>query len=65
MPPSVQRSNAKHYKSKTVTEVKEFPGRPHLMPAPPGWEEIADYALEWATEQAAVWAARHRPAARA
>jgi len=50
MPPSVQRSNAKHYKSRTVTEVKEYPGRPHLMPAQPGWEEIADYALEWALQ---------------
>ncbi len=39
MPPSVQRSNAKHYKSDTVTEVMEFAGRAHLMPAQAGWEE--------------------------
>jgi hypothetical protein len=32
-------------------------------PAQTGWEEIADYALSWATEQAAVWAARHPQAA--
>ena len=32
MPPKVQQSNAKHYKSDTVTEVKEFEG-PHLLPA--------------------------------
>ena len=51
MPPSIQRSNAKHYKSDTITEVKEFPG-PHLLPAAPGWEEVADYALTWALEQA-------------
>ena len=31
----------------TVTEVKEFEG-PHLLPAQEGWEEVADYALEWA-----------------
>ncbi len=37
MPPSIQQSNAKHYKSNTVTEVKEFEG-PHLLPAWPGWE---------------------------
>jgi pimeloyl-ACP methyl ester carboxylesterase len=49
MPPSIQRSNAKHYKSDTITEVKEFPG-PHLLPAAPGWEDVADYALEWAIE---------------
>jgi pimeloyl-ACP methyl ester carboxylesterase len=51
MPPSIQRSNAKHYKSNTITEVKEFEG-PHLLPAAPGWEEVADYALSWAVEHA-------------
>ena len=50
MPPSLQRSNAKHYKSeRTVTEVKEFEG-PHLLPAKEGWEEVADYALKWALD---------------
>lgn len=31
MPPKVQRSNARHYRSNTVTEVREFAGRPHLL----------------------------------
>ena len=36
MPPSLQQSNAKHYKSEhTLTEVKEFEG-PHLLPAARG-----------------------------
>jgi pimeloyl-ACP methyl ester carboxylesterase len=48
MPPSIQRSNAKHYKSDTLTEIKEYEGRAHLLPAQDGWEEVADYALEWA-----------------
>jgi pimeloyl-ACP methyl ester carboxylesterase len=52
MPPSVQRSNAKHYKSDAITEVKEFDG-PHLLPAAPGWEQVADYALSWAVDHAA------------
>ena len=52
MPPAIQRSNAKHYKSNTLTEVKEFPGRSHLMPAQKGWEEVADFALEWAVAHA-------------
>ena len=52
MPPAVQRSNAKHYKSNTITEIKEFPERSHLMPAQKGWEEVADYALAWAVEHA-------------
>jgi pimeloyl-ACP methyl ester carboxylesterase len=51
MPPSIQRSNAKHYTSDTVTEVKEFEG-PHLLPAREGWEEVADYALDWAEAHA-------------
>jgi pimeloyl-ACP methyl ester carboxylesterase len=50
MPPTIQRSNAKHYKSDTLTEVVEFDG-PHLLPAKDGWEEVADYALTWALEQ--------------
>jgi pimeloyl-ACP methyl ester carboxylesterase len=48
MPPSLQRSNAKHYKAEgTITEVKEFTG-PHLLPSIDGWEQVADYALDWA-----------------
>jgi pimeloyl-ACP methyl ester carboxylesterase len=54
MPPKVQQSNAKHYKAEgTVTEYREFPGRAHLMPSQDGWEEVADYALEWAERHAA------------
>jgi pimeloyl-ACP methyl ester carboxylesterase len=53
MPPSVQWSNAKHYKSeKTLTENVEFGGKPHLLPSAPGWEEIADYVLAWAGRNA-------------
>ena len=52
MPPKVQQSNARHYKSATITEIREYAGRAHLLPAQPGWEEIADYALEWATSHA-------------
>ena len=52
MPPSIQKSNAKHYKAAgTVTEVKEFEG-PHLLPSREGWEEVADYALTWAESHA-------------
>ena len=51
MPPSIQRSNAKHYNDDVVTEVKQFDG-PHLLPASPGWEQVADYALDWAERHA-------------
>jgi pimeloyl-ACP methyl ester carboxylesterase len=56
MPPSIQRSNAKHYKADgTVTEVKEFEG-PHLLPSRDGWQEVADYALDWAIAHAGATA---------
>jgi pimeloyl-ACP methyl ester carboxylesterase len=53
MPPSIQQSNAKHYKAEgTVTEVKVYDDQPHLLPASPGWEQIADDALAWALSHA-------------
>lgn len=53
MPASVNRSNAKHYdKSSAVTAYKELPGRGHFTCGEPGWEEVADYALTWALENA-------------
>ena len=53
MPPKVQRSNARHYTSSAVTEVKEYEGFSHLLPAQDGWREIADDALGWAVRHAA------------
>lgn len=50
MPPAVQRSNARHYKSATITDIKEYPGYAHLLPAQKGWEQIADDALTWAMD---------------
>ncbi len=55
MPPAVNKSNAKHYRhTKAVTDYKEFPGRSHYTLGQDGWEEVADYALEWATKHAAA-----------
>jgi pimeloyl-ACP methyl ester carboxylesterase len=53
MPPAIQRSNARHWNDTLITEVKEFEG-PHLLTAWPGWEAVADYALDWALEHAAL-----------
>jgi pimeloyl-ACP methyl ester carboxylesterase len=36
-----------------VTAMLTFPGRPHY-PAAPGWEEVADQALDWLLEHADV-----------
>jgi pimeloyl-ACP methyl ester carboxylesterase len=53
MPPAVNESNVKHYRhTKSVTDYKEFPGRSHYIVGQEGWEEVADYALEWAVENA-------------
>lgn len=52
VPPKVNRKNARRYKGKgTITEVKEFPDRSHYgIVGEKGWEEVADYALAWATK---------------
>ena len=61
MPASVNKSNAKHYKkSAALTEYHEFPGRSHWTCAEPGWEAVADRAVEWASEHAAHGAALAR-----
>lgn len=52
MPAAVNKSNAKHYKSRAVTEYKEFPGRSHYTVGQEGWEEVADYALQWGVRNA-------------
>jgi pimeloyl-ACP methyl ester carboxylesterase len=52
VPPSAIRHNAEKYdESQAITEFREFPGRPHFSGAP-GWEEVADFALTWAMENA-------------
>jgi len=51
VPPKAIRHNAEKYDSGSLTAYREFPGRPHF-PGAPGWEEVADYALSWATEHA-------------
>ncbi|SCL38251.1 Lysophospholipase, alpha-beta hydrolase superfamily [Micromonospora rhizosphaerae] len=53
LPPSVISSNAALYqKSTAVTAYHQFPGRSHFVGGEPGWEQQADYALDWAVEMA-------------
>ena len=52
MPPAVNQSNAKHYRTNSATDYREFPGRSHYTVGQEGWEEVADYALDWAVEHA-------------
>jgi pimeloyl-ACP methyl ester carboxylesterase len=52
-PPSINRSNAKKYRaSRAITDYKEYAGRSHFTVGQQGWEEVADYALEWARTRA-------------
>jgi pimeloyl-ACP methyl ester carboxylesterase len=50
MPASVNRSNCDHYTSAAHTDYKEFEGRSHYTLGQRGWEEVADYALDWCNE---------------
>jgi pimeloyl-ACP methyl ester carboxylesterase len=50
MPAAVNRSNCEHYSSAVHTDYKEFEGRSHYTLGQPGWEEVADYALDWCFE---------------
>jgi pimeloyl-ACP methyl ester carboxylesterase len=62
MPPSVNKSNAKHYaKSPAVTEYYEFAGRDHWTCGAPGWEAVADHALDWALTHAGRSSVRKVP----
>ena len=54
-PPAIVKANVKLYhKSTAVTEYHEFAGRTHFMCGWDGWQEIADYSLDWALKNAAV-----------
>jgi pimeloyl-ACP methyl ester carboxylesterase len=53
VPASVSKEAAHRLaKSKAVVDYKEFHGRPHFTAGAPGWEEVADYALDWAVRHA-------------
>jgi pimeloyl-ACP methyl ester carboxylesterase len=58
VPRSLSRENARRYKkSKAVTDYKEFAGRSHYTLGQDGWEEVADYAIDWATQHEQAHAA--------
>jgi pimeloyl-ACP methyl ester carboxylesterase len=41
----------KYGRSTAVTDYREFPGRTHWIVGQPGWEEVADYAMDWLAKQ--------------
>jgi pimeloyl-ACP methyl ester carboxylesterase len=53
MPAALSRKIFTKYKASTVvTEYKEFPGRSHYIIAEKGWQEVAEFALNWALAHA-------------
>ncbi len=48
MPASLNRRNYGRYRiGDSPVEYKVFPGRSHYIIAESGWEEVADYAIDW------------------
>ncbi len=48
-PASTNAENFHKYRNvAAITEYKEFPERSHYTLGQPGWEEVADFALDWA-----------------
>jgi alpha-beta hydrolase superfamily lysophospholipase len=55
IPASVSKEAATRLaKSKAVVDYKEYAGRPHFTAGAPGWEAVADDALDWATRHVVV-----------
>jgi alpha-beta hydrolase superfamily lysophospholipase len=52
IPASLNAANyLKYGRGPAVTGYKEFEGRTHFILAQSGWEEVADYALDWCDEK--------------
>ena len=62
VPPKATMHNERKYDdSVSITEYKEFEGRPHF-PGAPGWEEVADFAIDWAERHAGLTVSEHAAA---
>jgi pimeloyl-ACP methyl ester carboxylesterase len=52
IPPRIVKANVKAYRNSTaVTDYKEFPDRTHFIIGQNGWQEVANYSLDWALDQ--------------
>jgi pimeloyl-ACP methyl ester carboxylesterase len=62
VPASVSKEAAMRLgRSKAVVDYKEFAGRPHFTAGAPGWEAVADYALDWANRHTGAPAETRSP----
>ncbi|SMH49016.1 Pimeloyl-ACP methyl ester carboxylesterase [Rathayibacter oskolensis] len=56
VPPSIGRAIVAKYTgtgSPATVDYREFPGRTHRIVSQDGWQEVAEYALDWAVEHSA------------
>ena len=51
VPASVVRENAYKYKTLSITDYREFPDRTHYILGQEGWEDVADFCLNWAVRE--------------
>jgi hypothetical protein len=47
----VRRNYRKYAKSAAITDFHEFAGRTHWIIAQDGWQEVADFTLDWIAER--------------
>ena len=54
VPPAINKANVRKYvkNSSAVTDYREFPNRTHHTVGQKGWEEVADFAIQWANNHA-------------
>ncbi|MDP9206305.1 MAG: alpha/beta hydrolase [Gemmatimonadota bacterium] len=53
-PPAINKANVRKYVKNTsaATDYREFPNRTHHTVGQKGWEEVADFAIQWANANA-------------
>jgi pimeloyl-ACP methyl ester carboxylesterase len=55
VPAAVTQANYKLFQYSTaITDFKEYPDRTHWTIGQPGWEDVADFTLDWASHHVAV-----------
>ena len=64
-PPSIVKANHRLYRdSCAVTEYKEFPDRTHFIIGQGGWQDVANFALDWARDEELIVEREQRRIAR-
>ena len=51
----------KQKRAPSSTDLKIFPDRSHWTCIDPGWEQVADFALDWAVQNARTAASNVQP----